>query len=97
MHDDYDFVYGNEADRSDGSSAGEPITDTQDGAMYRDGWQGGDGLSHVEVSAQIGFLAFEGHVLGEDYGDAAARIGRMFIIVGHTTGKGSPFPIKVEF
>jgi hypothetical protein len=97
VHDDYDFVYGNEADRSDGSSAGEPITDTQDGAMYRDGWQGGNGLSHVEVSTQIGFLAFEGHVLGEDYGDAAARIGRMFIITGHATGKGSPFPIKVEF
>ena len=97
VHDDYDFVYGNEADRSDGSSAGEPITNTQDGAMYRDGWQGGNGLNHIQVSSQIGFLAFEGHVLGEDYGDAAARIGRMFIITGQATGKGTPFPIKVRF
>ena len=97
VHDDYDFVYGNEADRSDGSSAGEPITDIQDGAMYRPGWDNGPGLNHLQVSAQIGFLAFEGHVLGEDYGDAAARIGRMFIITGQATGKGTPFPIKVRF
>ena len=97
VHDDYDFVYGNEADRSDGTSAGEPITNTQDGAMYRNGWNNGPGLNHSQVQSEIGRGAFEASVVQEGFGGAAGRIGRSFIVDGHKEGKGTPFPIKVRF
>ena len=97
VHDDYDFVYGNEADRSDGSSAGEPITNIQNGAMYRPGWDNGPGLNHSQVQSEIGRGAFEGSAALEDFGGAAGRIGRSFIVDGHKEGKGTPFPIKITF
>ena len=97
VHDDYDFIYGNEADRSDGSSAGEPITNTQDGAMYRPGWNNGPGLNHSQVQEEIGRGAFEGSAALEDFGGAAGRMGRSFIVDGHKEGKGTPFPIKITF
>tara|TARA_Y100000015_G_scaffold26587_1_gene25798 strand:+ start:1792 stop:3051 length:1260 start_codon:yes stop_codon:yes gene_type:complete len=97
VHDDYDFVYGNEADRSDGSSAGEPITNTQDGAMYRSGWNNGPGLNHSQVQNQVGNGAIEKSTVQDGYGSAAARIGRSYIVSGHANGLGTPFPIKVRF
>ena len=97
VHDDYDFIYGNEADRSDGSSAGEPITSIQDGSMYRPGWNGGGGLTHSQVNNQIGSGAVEGSAAVENFGGAAGRIGRSFIVGAHEEGKGTPFPIKVRF
>ena len=97
VHDDYDFIYGNEADRSDGSSAGEPITSIQDGSMYRPEADGGDGLTHSQVNNQIGSGAVEGSAAVQGFGSAAGRIGRSFIVGGHEEGKGTPFPIKVRF
>ena len=92
VHDDYDFVYGNEADRSDGTTQGEPITNVHDGSMYRV-----DGLNHSQVQEEVGRGVYEQSVVIEGFGGAAGRIGRSFIIDGHKEGKGTPFPIKVRF
>ena len=92
VHDDYDFMYGYEIDRSDGSSPGEPYTTKQDGAMYRN-----EGLTHSQVNNQIGSGAVEGTAARENFGGAAGRIGRSFIVGGHENGQGNPFPIKVRF
>ena len=92
VHDDYDFIYGYEIDRSDGSSPGEPYTNKQDGSMYRD-----EGLTHSQVNNQIGNGAVEGSAAVENFGGAAGRIGRSFIVGGHESGQGTPFPIKVRF
>jgi hypothetical protein len=92
VHDDYDFIYGYEIDRSDGSSPGEPYTNKQDGSMYRN-----EGLTHSQVNNQIGSGAVEGSAAVENFGGAAGRIGRSFIVGGHESGQGNPFPIKVRF
>ena len=97
VHDDYDFIYGFEVDRSDGSSPGEPYTTKQDGAMYIPGWDNGPGLNHSQVNNEIGSGAVEGSAALENFGGAAGRIGRSFIVGGHEQGKGTPFPIKVRF
>jgi hypothetical protein len=92
IHDDYDFIYGYEIDRSDGSSPGEPYTNKQDGSMYRN-----EGLTHSQVNHKIGSGAVEGSAAVENFGGAAGRIGRSFIVGGHESGQGNPFPIKVRF
>jgi len=92
VHDDYDFIYGNESDRSDGSSPGEPITNVHNGSMYRL-----EGLNHSQVQNQVGAINFEASLLIEGFGGAAGRIGRSYIIKAHEQGKGTPFPIKVRF
>lgn len=92
VHDDYDYVYGYELLRDDGSVAGEPGGTKVDGTMYRV-----QGLNHKQVQEQVGSGAVELTAAGEDYGAGAGRIGRSFIIGGHERGEGTPFPVKVGF
>lgn len=94
IHDDYDFVYGYEINRSsDGNLYGEPFNNNQviDGGMYRI-----DGLTHDQVQQQVGNGAVERTAVGEDFGGTAGRIGRSYIIDAHRRGVGKPFPVKVN-
>jgi len=95
VHDDYDFMYGYEINRSvDGNLYGEPFNNNQvvDGGMYRN-----EGLTHSQVQQQIGNGAVADEAVGENYGAAAGRIGRSYIVSGHENGVGKPFPIKIIF
>ena len=92
VHDDYDFVYGYELDRSNGTIAGEPGGTKVNGTMYRV-----EGLTHNQVQQQVGSGSVADEAVGENYGSAAGRIGRSFVIGGHERGQGSPFPVKVRF
>jgi len=92
VHDDYDFKYGYEMNRSNGTIAGEPGGTKFNGSMYRV-----EGKTHEQVQSQVGSgevadsLALNGPV------GAAGRIGRSYIVAGHKRGQGNPFPIKVVF
>jgi len=90
IHDDFDFEYGVEADRSDGSFAGDPITGTKAGDWTRNPDGSCRTKEEVQADPRYGGGGHRDTVLGAFDGcDGSHNNG--------CGGRGRPVPIKICF
>jgi len=103
VRDDFDFVYGKELNRTDGSVAGTPYqsSDVGNGLYYKDHWLDLD-KQPVPVGTP-GATPSNGPGNPQDIRDkntnpiAGDEVGRWTVATAYENGRGTPVPISINF